>query len=198
MTVQFNPNLDLETDIKNMRDLLSRYAGVNEDEHGMDTPSRFLHMLDEMTACRNADDIHMTECIKWKSFPASSRDMVVVENIKFVSICNHHLAPFTGVAHIAYIPNEQIAGLSKFPRVVEHFARQAQVQEELTNDIATYLEKRLEAQGVAVILRAEHQCMAYRGVRSHGVLTTTSSMRGHFADHTRTAKAELMAMIGQK
>lgn len=185
-------------DVESMRDLLQAYAGIADDEHGNKTPLRFLTMLDELTRCKDDSDEHIKSCIKWSDFPAESRDMIMLESITFTSLCNHHLATFQGVAHIAYIPEKAIAGLSKLARVVRHFARQAQVQERLTKEIGDFLEKVLEPQGVAVILRAEHSCMSVRGVQAHGVITTTSTMRGHFADHTRTAKAEFLQMIGMK
>jgi GTP cyclohydrolase I len=185
-------------DIESMRMLLSTYAGIENDEHGNKTPLRFLTMLNELTQCKDESDVHMKSCIKWSDFPAESRDMIMLESISFTSLCNHHLATFQGVAHVAYIPEASIAGLSKLARVVRHFARQAQVQERLTKEIGDYLEHVLQPQGVAVILRAEHSCMSVRGVQAHGVITTTSTMRGHFADHTRTAKAEFLQMIGMK
>lgn len=185
-------------DIESMRMLLRTYAGIEKDEHGQNTPQRFLTMLDELTKCKDESDTHIKSCIKWSDFPAESRDMIMLESISFTSLCNHHLATFRGVAHVAYIPESTIAGLSKLARVVRHFARQAQVQERLTKEIGDFLEKVLQPQGVAVILRAEHSCMSIRGVEAHGVITTTSTMRGHFADHTRTAKAEFLQMIGMK
>jgi GTP cyclohydrolase I len=186
-----------KTEVEEMRTLLETYAGIRDDEHGKDTPLRFLTMLDEMTACRSADDEHMLHCIKWKDFAAERPDMIITQGITFTSVCNHHLAPFLGKAYIGYIPNKRMVGLSKFPRVVRHFARQAQVQERLTAEIADYLELRLEPQGLAVILEAEHQCMTIRGVQAPGTTTITSSMRGHFAEHDRTAKAEFLQMIGK-
>jgi len=183
-------------DTTDMKQILATWAGIGEDDHGADTPARLLKMLDELTQCREADEEHITECIKWKGFDADGmRDMIVVEGIPFTSMCNHHLVPFLGIAHVAYIPEAQMAGLSKFARTVRHFSRQAQVQERLTKQIADFLEEQLKPQGVAVLLKAEHMCMTIRGVQAQGTKTTTSTMRGHFADHTRTAKAEFMQII---
>lgn len=183
-------------DTEDMKQILATWAGIGEDEHGADTPARFLKMLDELTQCREAEEDHILECIKWKGFDADGmRDMIVVKGIPFTSMCNHHLVPFLGVAHVAYIPEAHMAGLSKFARVVRHFARQPQVQERLTKEIADYLEGELKPQGVAVLLEAEHMCMTIRGVQAPGTKTVTSTMRGHFADHTRTAKAEFMQII---
>ena len=121
--------------------------------------------------------------------------MVIVNDIEFVSVCNHHVVPFIGKAHIGYVPDKTIAGLSKFPRVVHHFARRLQVQERMTKDITEFLEDRLEPKGVMVVLQAQHLCMAIRGVRSMNAYTTTSKVTGVFADHTRTAKAEFLQFL---
>jgi GTP cyclohydrolase I len=128
-------------------------------------------------------------------FPATKQDMVIVKDIPFVSVCNHHIVPFAGVAHVAYIPDEVVAGLSKFARAVRYFSKQLQVQEELTDDIADFLEENLHPLGVGVIMSAEHMCMTIRGVQTPGTRTITSTMRGAFADHTKTAKAEFLQFI---
>lgn len=184
------------------RDVLNAYAGLEYDEHGNDTPERFLRALDDMTRCRKPkhatpaeEEDHYRMCIKWKTFPAESDEMVIVQDIPFVSLCNHHMVPFTGVAHIGYVPKDLWVGLSKLPRVVQHFARQLQVQERLTKQIAEFLEVELKPRGVAVVLQAEHMCMTVRGVQAVGTLTTTSSMKGVFSEHDRTAKAEFMQFI---
>jgi GTP cyclohydrolase I len=186
--------------------ILTDYAGLQGDQHGQGTPKRFLGMLDELTKCKPAslrtgfasDDVsHMDTCIKWKAFDAVSDEMIIVEQIPFVSVCNHHVLPFSGYAHIAYVPSQYMAGLSKFARVVRHFACQLQVQERLTADVSDYLEEKLQPLGLGVVMRAEHMCMTIRGVQSPGTLTTTSAMRGYFAEHDRTAKAEFLQMIGR-
>lgn len=182
------------------KDILQQYTGLESNEHGKDTPKRFLNMLDELTKCKTQnrpewDQEHFHECVKWKDFPAEGEDMVIVKNIPFSSVCNHHVIPFIGVAHIAYVPNEREAGLSKFGRVVQHFARQLQVQERMTRQVTEYLESRLQPNGVGVVIEAEHLCMTIRGVQLPGTKTTTASMRGVFGDHTRTAKAEFLASI---
>jgi len=183
-------------------EVLQTFAGLNpENAHGKDTAQRFVQMLDELTCCKpngnyETNKRHIQNCIKWKLFDADKQDMIVIQNMPFVSLCNHHLVPFIGHAHIGYVPEKKIAGLSKFARVVKHFARQLQVQEGLTNEIADYLEEHLETpKGVAVVIRAEHMCMTIRGVHALGTLTTTSAMRGVFADHKRTAKAEFMQLL---
>lgn len=191
--------------INAVAEMLKTYAGLDpEGEHGKETPSRFVKMLDELTQCKSSgnpetDETHLFNCVKWKTFPTEDQDMIVVQNIPFVSLCNHHLVPFLGTAQIGYVPNKEVAGLSKFARVVRHFARRLQVQEELTKDIASFLEEKLgEPKGVAVLLEAEHMCMTVRGIQAIGTYTTTSSMRGVFSRHDRTAKAEFMQIIGGK
>lgn len=168
--------------------LLRHVAGLDvNDEHGKDTPARFVAMLKELTTPTD---------IKWKTFPNSGMDeMVIVRDIPFVSLCNHHVIPFIGVAHIGYIPDKLIAGLSKFARVVQHFAERLQVQERLTIQVADYLEENLKPLGVAVMIEAEHMCMTIRGVHAPGTKTITSVMRGRFAEHDRTAKAEFLARL---
>lgn len=173
------------------RAILKLHAGVQPDEHGKETPDRFLQMLQDLTKCKDC----IGRCIKWKTFLAEAQDMIVVRDIPFVSVCNHHIVPFIGKAHIAYVPDKFIAGLSKFARTVEHFASQPQVQERLTAEIGDYLENHLEPLGVGVVLEAEHLCMTIRGVQAQGTYTSTQTMRGVFADHNKTAKAEFMGMI---
>lgn len=185
--------------INDVRKMLSMHTGLDEGEHSRETPERFLSMLSELTRCRpqspEDDVVHEKHCIKWKTFPANSDEMIVVKNIPFVSLCNHHLVPFQGVAHVGYVPRSEIAGLSKFARVVKHFARQLQIQERLTAQIADYIFNGLDPRGVAVLLEAEHMCMTIRGVQAPGTLTTTSAMRGVFGQHERTAKMEFLQII---
>lgn len=172
--------------------LLAKYAGLKDNEHGADTPRRFLNMLDELTKCKDCDG----SCVKWKSFPARAQDLVVVQRIPFSSVCNHHVVPFVGFAHVGYVPREKVAGLSKFARAVNHFARRLQVQEDLTYEIADFLEAQLEAPlGIAVVTKAEHLCMTIRGVQAPGTYTTAARMTGIFNDHTRTAKAEFLSYV---
>ncbi|WP_435526213.1 GTP cyclohydrolase I [Microbacterium elymi] len=109
-------------------------------------------------------------------------ELVLVRDIPFTSLCEHHLLPFRGVAHVGYLPGDRIVGLSKLARVVELFARDLQVQEALTAQIAEHLERMLEPRGVGVVLEAEHLCMSLRGVRATGATTTTSAFRGALRD----------------
>jgi GTP cyclohydrolase I len=187
--------------VQDMNEILAAWAGLDVTSgHGAETGSRFLNMLAELTACEpNKHTIdgfkkHEQECIKWKTFLSSQDEMVTELGIPFQSLCNHHLAPFMGVAHIAYIPRGSVAGLSKLPRIVRHFSQRLQVQEELTGQIADWLSTYL-SKDVAVVMKAEHLCMALRGVRAPGVKTVTSKMLGVFSDHNRTAKAEFLSMV---
>lgn len=174
------------------RSILTSHAGLEDNDHGVDTPQRFLDLLTELTWHRHCDG----SCIKFRTFPNDGMDeMIVVQGIPFVSVCNHHIVPFIGHAHVAYVPKDEIVGLSKFARVVDHFARALQVQERLTAQVADYIEEHLSPRGVGVVLQAEHLCMTIRGVQKPGALTTTAAMKGVFSDHARTAKAEFMRYL---
>lgn len=170
--------------------LLEQTVGLMPDDHGKDTPRRFVEMLRELTTATIPN---------FTTFDAKGADqMVIVRNIPFVSLCNHHVVPFIGKADIGYIPRDKIAGLSKFARVVQFFAHCLQVQERLTEQIAEYLENKLEPRGVAVVLEAEHLCMTIRGVQAPGTKTYTAVMKGFFNEHDRTAKAEFLERINGK
>jgi GTP cyclohydrolase I len=173
-------------------DILAWFTGLDTStEHGKDTPTRFLNMLDELTACRNCGG----QCIKWKKFKAETDEMIIVKKIPFVSVCNHHIIPFVGEARIGYVPDEWEAGLSKFGRMVQHYARKLQTQERLTDLITEALQSSLQPKGVIVQLEAEHMCMTVRGVQMPGATTVTTKTLGVFADHTKTAKMEFLEGI---
>jgi GTP cyclohydrolase I len=129
-------------------------------------------------------------------FNEAYNEMVVVRDIDFYSLCEHHLLPFYGRAHVAYVPNGKIVGLSKIPRLVDIFSRRLQVQERLTQQIAATLEEQLEPQGVAVVLEGFHMCMAMRGVEKQNAWMTTSAMRGIFESSTRTREEFLVLIRG--
>lgn len=178
-----------DPDVQLARLLLMNTTGMDPDsEHALETPERFVAMLRDMTA---------REEFKFTTFEnrEESHEMIVIDNLPFYTLCNHHVVPFFGFAHVAYVPDKKIAGLSKFARTVKHFAKGLWVQENLTTEIADFLEDKLEPQGLGVILKAEHMCMTMRGVQVPGSKTTTSAMRGVFADHDRTAKAEFLAFV---
>lgn len=168
--------------------LLTKTTGLDtSSDHGRETPRRFAAMLKELTT---------PEPFNFTTFPSNGADeMITVGPVPFVSVCNHHVIPFVGNAWIGYVPADEMAGLSKFARTVRYHAKKLQVQEQLTIDIANHIEDVLVPKGVAVVLKAEHFCMTVRGVQTPGVLTTTSAMRGIFADHDRTAKAEFLDWI---
>ena len=120
-------------------------------------------------------------------------ELVVARDIPFHSLCEHHLLPFVGVAHVAYLPGERILGLSKLARVVDYFARSLQVQERLTTQVADWIQRELEPKGVGVVVEAEHLCMSLRGVQKHGARTVTSSLHGLVRDDPRT-RQEFLAL----
>ena len=128
------------------------------------------------------------------TFPEDYDEMVLVRDIRFTSMCEHHLLPFSGLAHVAYIPNGRVTGLSKLARVVEEVSRRPQVQERMTQTIADLIENRLGSKAVGVIVRAEHSCMSIRGIRKTGSSTVTSTMRGLFRTDP-ASRAELMSLI---
>ncbi len=130
-------------------------------------------------------------------FEEDYSQMVVVKDIEVYSMCEHHMLPFFGKAHIAYIPNGHIVGLSKIPRVVDAFARRLQVQERLTNEIRDCIQNTLNPMGVAVVMECRHLCMAMRGVRKPGAVTTTSAVRGQFKTDT-ASRSEALELILRK
>ncbi len=139
-------------------------------------------------------DVDLGTVVNGALFAAEASDMVVVKDIEFYSLCEHHMLPFFGKAHIAYIPGSRILGLSKFARVVDVFARRMQVQERMTAQIADALEAVLEPQGIAVVTEASHLCMMMRGVEKQGSTTRTSAMRGVFRTDARTRQEFLDAL----
>lgn len=166
-------------------------VGEDPDREGLlDTPDRVARMYAEIFAGLHADPaVHLK-----KTFTQKHDEMVVVKDIEFSSCCEHHLLPFFGKAHIAYLPNGRIVGLSKLARVVEAVAKRPQVQERMTEELADLITNELRPRGVAVIVEASHSCMTIRGVRKPGAMTITSSMRGGFLDHPAT-RAELMSLV---
>jgi GTP cyclohydrolase I len=170
-------------------------AAIGEDPErdGLQaTPGRVARMYEELFAGRDEDPgRHLTV-----TFAAEHDEMVMVRDIPFASLCEHHLVPFIGRAHVAYIPGAdgRITGLSKLARLVEAYARRLQVQERLTAQIADTMEQVLAPRGVLVVVEAEHLCMAMRGVRKPGTTTITSAVRGLFRDDHRT-RAEAMQFV---
>ena len=170
--------------------LLSLFGEDFNRDGLQDTPFRFIKAMGEhMAGYSENPALHLE-----KTFDVDHNDLVLVKDIPFNSLCEHHLAPFVGKVHIAYIPNKKITGLSKFGRVVEGFAKRLQVQERLTQQIADAIEEVLEPQAVAVIIEAEHTCMSGRGIKKHGASTVTSTMRGLFKENA-PARGELLQLI---
>lgn len=156
--------------------------GIGEDperEGVVKTPERAAKAMQFLT---QGYSMNAEEILKKAVFKETYDEMVVVKDIELYSLCEHHMLPFFGKAHIAYIPNGKIIGLSKLPRVVDVFARRLQVQERLTNDILECLNNTLQPQGVAVVIEAVHLCMMMRGVQKQNSATTTSGFRGQFKE----------------
>ena len=169
-------------------------VGLGEDvtrEGLVKTPHRVERSLRFLTS---GYDASIDKVINEAVFEAEGSEMVVVKGIEFYSLCEHHMLPFFGTAHIAYIPNGKILGLSKFARVVDVFARRMQVQERMTAQIAEALEEVLQPAGVAVVTEASHLCMMMRGVEKQGSTTRTSVMKGVFREDPRTRQAFLEAL----
>lgn len=174
-----------------VKDILEA-VGENPEREGLkETPRRVADMYAEMfSGLEDNPERHL------KFFDENSNDeMVIVRDIPFSSMCEHHLLPFVGKAHIAYIPSgNKIIGLSKIARIVDNFAKRPQVQERLTHDIADFLYKKMDARGVAVIIEAEHMCMSIRGAKASGSITQTSALRGIIRSDART-RAEALALL---
>ena len=183
-----HPDIDLSAAEQAARDLLTALGVDLTGESLADTPRRMAGMYAELLT---------PPPFKPTTFPNDGGydELVVATGIPFHSLCEHHLLPFVGVAHLGYLPGERIVGLSKLARVVELFARSLQVQERLTTQIAAWLEAHLAPQGVGVVLEAEHMCMSLRGVQKPGARTVTSALRGRLRDDLRT-RQEFLSLTG--
>lgn len=176
---------------KLVEELLAK-LGEDPQREGLEkTPERVSKALRFLTQGYQQDPI---EILNRAVFEESYDEMVLVKDIDFYSLCEHHLLPFFGRVHVAYIPNGRIVGLSKLPRMVEMFARRLQVQERLTMQIAHTLEEVLTPRGVGVVVEAIHLCMMMRGVEQQNAFAITSSMRGAFSEDSRT-RSEFMELI---
>jgi GTP cyclohydrolase I len=178
-----------------MQELVSRLlAELGEDplrEGLRDTPKRVEKSLRFLTSGYKAD---IDEVINNALFSVDYSEMVIVKDIDFYSLCEHHLLPFFGKCHIAYIPQKKVIGLSKIPRLVDVFARRLQVQERLTHQVAEVIEQKIAPLGVAVVMEGTHLCMAMRGVEKQNSLAITSAMLGAFRDNART-RSEFLELI---
>ena len=172
---------------------LLEYLGEDPTREGLVcTPERVVRSLCFLTSGYQQD---VTDVVNGAVFAEAYSEMVLVRDIELYSLCEHHLLPFFGKAHVAYIPDGRVIGLSKLPRIVEVFARRLQVQERLTVQIAEALDEVLAPLGVAVIIEAAHLCMMMRGVQKQNNQTVTSSMRGVFLDDVRT-RTEFLDLVG--
>ena len=176
-----------------MRDVLSRLGEDPEREGLVRTPLRTERALKYLTSGYRAD---IKEIVNGALFDVQYDEMVIVKDIEFFSLCEHHLLPFYGKAHVAYLPGEKVIGLSKIPRVVDMFARRLQVQERMTQQIAQTLDEVLKPKGVGVICEARHFCMMMRGVEKQHSGTVTSSMLGAFRENKET-RDEFLSLVRQ-
>jgi GTP cyclohydrolase I len=166
-------------------------VGENPDREGLrETPARVARMYAELFAGLHENPRRHLQ----KFFTEKYDEVVLVRDISFNSMCEHHMLPFMGKAHIGYLPNGRVVGLSKLARVVEEVARRPQVQERMTEDIANLLEEELDAKGVAVVIEAVHTCMAIRGIRKPESVCVTSAMKGVFRK-SLSSRAEIMTLI---
>jgi GTP cyclohydrolase I len=181
------PAIDIPGAQRAVRDLLVALGHDPSSDPGLEeTPRRVAAAYAEML---DPQPFRLT------TFPNEGYDeMVLARDIPFNSLCMHHMLPFTGVAHVAYIPDQRIVGLSKLARVVEMFARRLQVQEALTTQVATCLQDHLQPKGVGVVIEAEHSCMTLRGVQKPGTLTVTSALHGMIREDPRT-RQEFLSLI---
>ena len=180
--------IDLPAAERAVRDLLIALGRDPSSPHLTDTPRRVAASFTEMLSPREFD---------FTTFPNDEHydELVLAKNIPLQSLCEHHMLPFTGVAHVGYLPGERILGLSKLARVVELFARDLQVQERLTVQVANWLQAELAPKGVGVVIEAEHMCMSLRGVQASGSRTITSSLHGLLREDARS-RQEFLALTG--
>jgi GTP cyclohydrolase IA len=182
--------MDLERIRRAVREILIA-VGEDPDREGLqDTPDRVARMYAEVFQGLKQDPrVHLQ-----KLFTQKYDEMVLIKDIRFESFCEHHLLPFIGKAHVAYLPNGKVIGLSKIPRVIDVLSKRPQMQERLTEEVAELLMKELDAKGVAVVIEASHSCMTVRGVHKPNSSFVTSAMRGAFKERLAT-RSEVMSLI---
>ena len=176
---------------ESVREILVNIGEDPERDGLLKTPNRVARMFDELTSGYHTDP---EKLINGAVFDADYDEMVVVKDIDFYSLCEHHMLPFYGKAHVAYIPNGKVIGLSKIPRIVEMFARRLQIQEQMTSQIANFLQETLNTQGVAVVVEGAHMCAMMRGVKKQNTKMITSKMTGAFKENAKT-RGEFMQHI---
>ena len=168
--------------------------GENPDRAGLiDTPKRAAKAMEFLT---HGYSMNIDEVINGALFPSDTDEMVIVKNIELYSMCEHHMLPFIGKCHVAYIPNGKVIGLSKIARIVDVFARRLQIQENLTNESANCMVEITEAAGAAVIIEAQHMCMMMRGVEKQNSVMTTSCMLGAFRN-SQSTRAEFLSLLNK-
>lgn len=171
-------NIEITDEVKNFYGRILDEIGEDTEREGLlKTPERAAKALLFLTQGYRQDAVNI---LKGAMFKESYSEMVIIKDIELYSLCEHHMLPFFGKAHVAYIPDGHIVGLSKIPRVVDVFARRLQVQERLTDDILECINQTLKPKGVAVVIEASHMCMMMRGVQKQNSVTTTSGFRGQF------------------
>ncbi|NMF82322.1 GTP cyclohydrolase I FolE [Nodosilinea sp. P-1105] len=191
LSIQSQPRVS-EAEMRQAVRTLLIGLGEDPDREGLiDTPKRVVKALKFLTSGYNQS---LDELLNGAVFHENTNEMVLVRDIDLFSSCEHHILPILGRAHVAYIPNGKVIGLSKVARICEMYARRLQVQERLTAQIADALQGLLQPQGVAVVVEATHMCMVMRGVQKPGSWTVTSAMKGVFADDART-RQEFMSLI---
>jgi len=190
--------LEKEPKTETIADAMRKILALVGDDPGRQglrhTPERFEKALRHLTSGYNQD---VKKVLNGALFDVQYDEMVIVRDVEVFSLCEHHLLPFFGTCHVAYLPNQKVVGLSKIPRLVNMFARRLQVQERLTSQIAQSLMEQLDPRGVGVVIEARHLCMAMRGVEKQNSQTVTSAMLGEFRENAR-ARAEFLSLIGRK
>ena len=188
-----NKNNDQEAIAEAVTQILT-HIGEDPTRDGLKrTPERVARMYEELMAGYQVDP---KELVNDALFEVDYSEMVIVKDIEFYSLCEHHMLPFFGKAHVAYIPNRKVLGLSKIPRIVDMFARRLQVQERLTQQIMNFLEELLQPQGVAVVMEGMHMCSMMRGVKKSQAKMITSAISGYFKTNSKT-RSEFMTHIGR-
>jgi GTP cyclohydrolase I len=191
---QAEPNLLNQANIEvAVHNILSNIGENPQREGLLKTPNRVARMFSELTSGYHIDPVKL---INGAIFSVDYDEMVVVKDIDFYSMCEHHMLPFYGRAHVAYLPDGKVVGLSKIPRIVEMFARRLQIQEQMTAQIANFIQDTLNPQGVAVVVEGAHMCAMMRGVKKANTKMTTSKMLGVFRENEKT-RAEFLAHISQ-
>lgn len=186
--------MDLEVLEKNITSILTEMGEDPNREGLLKTPKRVAKAYEFLTRGYRKD---IEKVLNGAIFSEDYDEMVIVKDIDYYSLCEHHMIPFYGKVHVAYIPNGKIVGISKIPRIVDVFARRLQIQERMTQQIADTINDALHPQGVAVVCEGYHMCMMMRGVQKQNSITTTSAMRGIFRESQRT-RAEFLNLIVRK